>query len=145
MRYRKLTSLVAVAGAALAVVGLAGCDSKIGTAAVTGGHKVTDSDVTRYLTAKAKPFSVQSSTGAAQTIVPRSYVLTAIIREQLFTKTLAATKGGLPSESDLTSAQQQLTQGATQAQDGPLAGPTGRHVHRAAVPGGAFEAVAQLR
>ena len=53
-RFVKPISLVAVA--AVAVLGLTGCDSKIGTAAVVGGHRVSDSDVSQYLTVKAKPF-----------------------------------------------------------------------------------------
>lgn len=113
-RFVKPISLVAVA--AVAVLGLTGCDSKIGTAAVVGGHRVSDSDVSQYLTVNAKPFSVQSQTGTPQTIVPRGYVLTALIREELFSKALAKTSGGAPSQSEVTAAEQQLTQGASQAQ-----------------------------
>jgi hypothetical protein len=114
--FRKVTALAAVAGAAVAVLGLTGCDSKIGTAAVVGGHRVSDSDVQQYLTVDAKPFSVQSQSGAPQTIVPRSYVLTALIREELFSKALAKTSGGMPSQGEINSAEQQLTQGASTAQ-----------------------------
>jgi len=114
--FRKLTALAAVAGAAVAALGLTGCDSKIGTAAVVGGHHLSDSDVQQYLTVNAKPFSVQSQSGAPQTIVPRSYVLTALIREELFSKALAKTSGGMPSQSEVNSAEQQLTQGASTAQ-----------------------------
>jgi hypothetical protein len=111
---RKLTALAAVAGAT--VLGLTGCDSKIGTAAVVGHDHIKDSDVSQYLTANAKPFSVQSQSGAPQTIVPRSYVLTALIREELFSKALAKTSDGIPSDSVVASAEQQLTQGASKAQ-----------------------------
>jgi hypothetical protein len=115
-RFRKPTALFAVAGAAVAVFGLTGCDSKVGTAAVVGSHRVSDSDVQQYLTVDAKPFSVQSQSGTPQTIVPRSYVLTALIREELFSKALAKTSGGVPADSVVTAAEQQLTQGATKAQ-----------------------------
>lgn len=112
----KPTSLVAVAAAAvLAVAGLTGCDSKIGTAALVGGHRIHDSDVSSYLTPAAAPFSVQSSSGAPTTIVPRSYVLTALIREQLFERALQA-NGGVPSKGAVDSIEQQLTQGASPAQ-----------------------------
>ena len=111
---RKLTALAAVAGAT--VLGLTGCDSKIGTAAVVGHDHIKDSDVSQYLTSNAKPFSVQSQSGAPQTIVPRSYVLTALIREELFSKALAKTSDGIPSDSVVASAEQQLTQGASKAQ-----------------------------
>lgn len=112
--FRKLTVLAAVVG--LAVLGLTGCDSKIGTAAVVGNDHISDSDVTQYLTVDAKPFSVQSQSGAPQTIVPRSYVLTALIRAELFSKALAKTSGGIPSDSVVASAEQQLTQGASKAE-----------------------------
>jgi hypothetical protein len=106
---------VAVAGAALALVGLAGCDSKVGTAAVVGGRHISDSDVSRYLTPQSKPFTIQSSSGTPSTIVPRSYVLSVLIRDEVLTRTLTATKGGMPSQSTLASTEQQLTQGASEA------------------------------
>ncbi len=115
MTFRKLSWLAAAVGAALAVAGLAGCDSKIGAAAVVGGHHIRDSEVSSYLTAAAIPFTVQTNTGAPATIVPRSYVLTALIREQLFTKALQA-NGGVPSSGDINSTEQQFTQGAPRAQ-----------------------------
>lgn len=116
MSHRKWIALVAIAGAALAVLGLAGCDSKVGTAAIVGGHRISDSDVGHYLTADAKPFSVQSQTGSEQTIVPRSYILTVLIQNRLFTDALARTSGGVPSDGDVTTAEGQLTQGASEQQ-----------------------------
>jgi hypothetical protein len=113
--FRKLTTFAAVTcAAALAVLGLAGCDSNVGTAAVVGGRHISDSDVSQYLTPQAKPFSIQSGSGGSSTIVPRSYVLGVLIRDEVLTRTLAATKGGMPSQSELTSTEQQLTQGASE-------------------------------
>jgi hypothetical protein len=101
--------------AALAATGLTGCGSKVGLAGTVGSHHITDSTVSGYLTSNAKPFSVQSQSGPPATIVPRSYTLTALIRESLFTKALAASSGGVPSSSDLAGVEAQLTQGASSA------------------------------
>lgn len=116
MSHRKLIALVAAAGATLAVIGLTGCDTKVGTAAVVGGHRISDSDVSQYLTAASKPFSVQSQGGAPESIVPRSYTLTILIQSRLFSAALAKTKGGVPSEGDLSGVERQLTQGASEKQ-----------------------------
>lgn len=116
MRFTRLTAAVAVLSAAVAVVGLTGCDTKIGTAAIVGGHRISDSDVSQYLTAASKPFSVQSQGGAPESIVPRSYTLTILIQSRLFSAALAKTKGGMPSEGDLSGVEGQLTQGASDKQ-----------------------------
>lgn len=116
MSFRKLTAALAVAGTAVAALGLTGCGTKVGTAAVVGGHRISDSDVSQYLTAAAKPFSVQSQTGAAESIIPRSYTLTILIQSRLFSAALAKTKGGVPSEGDLSGVEEQLTQGASEKQ-----------------------------
>jgi hypothetical protein len=114
--FRRLTAALVVAGTAAAVLGLTGCGTKIGTAAVVGGHRITDSDVSQYLTAAAKPFSVQSQSGAPESIIPRSYTLTILIQSRLFSAALAETKGGVPSEGELSGVEDQLTQGASEEQ-----------------------------
>jgi predicted small secreted protein len=113
VRFRKLA---VVAVAALAVTGLAGCNTKVGAAAVVDGHRISDSDVTKYLTPKAKPFQLQNSSGTSQTIEPRSYVLQTYILGRLFRCALAATTGGLPTEAELAAADKQITQSQTPAQ-----------------------------
>jgi hypothetical protein len=119
VRFRKLATIVGIAAvAALAVTGLSACRTNVGSAAVIGGHHISDTDITKYLTPQAKPFQVAGqSTGGSQTIVPRSYVLQTLILGRLFEQALADTKGGLPSEGELSAADQQVTQGATKEQE----------------------------
>jgi hypothetical protein len=69
--------------AALAVAGLAGCKTNVGTAAVIDGHRVTESDVSDYVTSRAQPVQEQSSTGSVITIPPRSFVVSELINERL--------------------------------------------------------------
>ena len=112
----RLRLLCAVTAAALAVAGLTACDTKVGVAAVVGGHRISDADVQKYLTTQAAPFQVPSQSGTQVTIVPRSFVLQTLIEERLFTAALVATQGGPPSSKDLDTAKQAVTQGQTAAQ-----------------------------
>jgi hypothetical protein len=92
----KVRTLGAVLAAVLAVAGLAGCQTNVGTAAVVDGHRITDSDVSQYLTPKAQPVSGQSGS-----ISPRTFVLSELINERLGFKLLQA----IPSVSSVTSEQ----------------------------------------
>ncbi len=98
MRRRILTTALA---ATLAVAGLAGCRTNVGVAARIDGHKVTESQVNDYITAKAKPVSQQSSTGGSIQVSPRSFVLEQLIDEQLGFKLLEKLPGGAPSSADV--------------------------------------------
>jgi hypothetical protein len=69
--------------AILAVAGLAGCRTNVGTAATVGGHRITESRVNDYITPTGP-----SSAAAGQAASPRSQVLQFLIQEQLFEKTL---------------------------------------------------------
>ena len=115
MRLRLLRIGATVASAALAVAGLSACESKVGLAAVVGGHRISDADVQKYLTRQAVPFQVPSQSGTPVDIVPRSFVLQTLIEDRLFTAALVDTHG-LPSNADLAAAYQQVTQGQTAAQ-----------------------------
>lgn len=86
----KIRTLAALGALVLGCLGIAGCDSKIGTAAVINGHRISESDVSRYLG--------PSPADAGQA---RSLALEWQIREQLFRAAFAG-KGGAPSEQDLT-------------------------------------------
>lgn len=100
MKLRR-TSAVLI-GAALAVTGLGGCKTNVGTAAVIDGHRITESDVNRYLTADARPVSQQDpASGATVQVSPRSFVVSELINEQLGVKILQA----IPSSRDITAAQ----------------------------------------
>src|SRR4051794_10501963 len=92
---------VAALAAVLAVTGLAGCKTNVGTAAVIDGHRVTESDVNQYLTPDAQPVSEQSSGGGTVQISPRSFVVAQLINEKLGFKILQA----IPSVSKVTEAQ----------------------------------------
>ncbi len=81
--------LAAAAVCALGALCLTGCDSKIGTAAVVSGSKISESDVSRYLDPAADNVSQA-----------RDLSLEYQIREQLFTVALR-TKHALPSDGDL--------------------------------------------
>jgi hypothetical protein len=105
----KFRPFVALAAAAVAATGLAGCDTKVGAAATVGSHTIRESQVNQYLTANAKPIPTQSGT-----IVPRSYVLQDLIREELVRRSLAR-HGGTPSKATLTQLEQQLKQGRSDA------------------------------
>ena len=91
----------AVAAAVLAVTGLAGCKNNIGTAAVIDGHRVTESDVSRYLTANAQPVAEPNSTGGSVTVSPRSFVVAELINQKFYFKVI----GAIPSVSKLTETQ----------------------------------------
>lgn len=69
--------------AVLAVAGLAGCKTNVGTAATIDGHRVTESDVNDYVSPTAKAVQEQTSTGSVITIPPRSFVVSELINEQL--------------------------------------------------------------
>lgn len=81
--------LAAAALCALGVLTLAGCDSKIGTAAVVNGSKISESDVSRYL-----------DPATADVSRARDLALEYQIRQKLFTVALQR-KNGVPSDADL--------------------------------------------
>jgi len=91
VRFRLLT---AAALAAVAVVGLTACDSKVGQAAVVGGHRISEHEVSDYVTRNGPDPAVASQVQG--TVEPRVQALTALIQEQLFTELLQDT-GGMPA------------------------------------------------
>jgi hypothetical protein len=88
--------LGAAAAAVLAVAGLAGCHANVGTAAWVDGQRISDSDVSQYITPQSQPV-----TGQNGSISPRSFVLAELINERLGFKILQA----IPSVSSVTSQQ----------------------------------------
>ena len=86
MRIRWLAAAVLCA---LGAFTLAGCDSKIGTAAVVNGSKISESDVSRYLDPAAEDASQA-----------RDLALAYQIRAKLFTVALQK-KNALPSDAEL--------------------------------------------
>jgi hypothetical protein len=106
----KYRPLIALAAAAVAATALAGCNTKVGAAATVGSQTIRESQVNRYLTAKAKPIPTQNGT-----IVPRSYVLQDLILQELMMRGLAA-HGGSPSNATVAKVITQLKQGQSDAQ-----------------------------
>jgi hypothetical protein len=100
VRTRILTVVVATT---LAVAGLAGCRTNVGTAATVGGHRITESDVNGYITPNGADASVAAAAKKNNQVVsPRSQALQYLIQEQVFEKTLASL-GKVPSAAQLAS------------------------------------------
>lgn len=103
---------LAVAGVcALGAVTLAGCDSKVGTAAVVNGHKISESTLANYVTPAAKP--LQSSDGTSS-VAPRTFVLQYLIRSQIFERVLNSNNDPVTSDL-LDSARTQALAGGSEA------------------------------
>jgi hypothetical protein len=83
------TRLLVLLVAAVAVLGLAGCQTKTGAAAVVGGSRVTEKDVSDYLVADG-----------ANPARAKLFVLTFLVKERLYSQYLAG-HGGVPSAADL--------------------------------------------
>ena len=107
----RLRRIGACAVAVLALAGLSACRTKAGAAAFVGGHRITDGDITRYLTVKSTPYPNQQ--GAE--VRPKSLVLATLIQEKLFEKALAV-KGPPATNAELDKLKSDVLQGATEAQ-----------------------------
>jgi hypothetical protein len=97
-----------VAAALCAVVVLSGCNSKIGAAAVVGGHTISETKLSGLVDVNAKPFTPQ---GSAQ-VVPKAFVLQTLIVSQLFSEELD--RAGLtPTAAQLQTASDTALAGET--------------------------------
>lgn len=99
-----------VALAALAVVSTSGCDTKAGIAAVANGHKITESELNKYLTPKATKIP-DPATGTPA----RTFVLNLLIFNAVMPDFLAHTKGGAVSQDALQAATLEALNGDTEA------------------------------
>jgi hypothetical protein len=70
----KVRSLVVLPLVAVLGFGLAGCDSKAGSAATVNGHKISESKLTGYLTSQVKPIPLSSGEVPARTFVLRTLI-----------------------------------------------------------------------
>jgi hypothetical protein len=120
----RLRTLSAAIVATLAVAGLAGCRTNVGTAATVDGHRFTESQVNDYITPKAKPVALQSNSGTVQ-VAPRSYVLENLIDDRLLVAVLRKTPGGVPSAATVAKITSQGLDGKTAAQVAESAGVVG--------------------
>ena len=97
VRFRKIGACVV---ALLAASGLAACRTKAGAAAVVDGHRISQSDVNKYIDAGYVPAS--PSPGAQQQQAPRVIVLDTLIESRLMSRLLRSL-GSVPSDGDLRS------------------------------------------
>jgi hypothetical protein len=101
VRVRKLTAVAALAGLGLAVGGLTGCDSKVGQAAIVGGHRISESDLGAYVTpAGPSPSVIAAASAAKQHVYPKTEVVQLLVQQQIFQRVLAK-HGGVPSAGEL--------------------------------------------
>ncbi|MDT4893920.1 MAG: hypothetical protein QOE97_2955 [Pseudonocardiales bacterium] len=111
---RPFRIVAAAACTALLVTGLSACRSNVGLAAKINGHRITETDVTKYLTPNAEAVPQQDqNTGVTTTIPARTWVLRTLLETQLYTDVLARTPGGQPSQGAITAAQTALLNGTT--------------------------------
>ncbi|MGI8665615.1 MAG: hypothetical protein ACR2N4_06250 [Jatrophihabitans sp.] len=108
----KIRSLAVLPVLALGCLSLAGCDSKAGAAAVVDGHRITESDLSGYLTADAKP--IQGSDGTTST-PPKIFVLEYLVRNQVFALLLSAV--GAPASDSQLQAQKTASLGGGTEKD----------------------------
>jgi hypothetical protein len=108
VRVRSLTAAVA---ATLAVAGLAGCRSNIGTAATVNGQRITDSTVSQYITPSAKGVTLQSSSGASVHVAPKAFVLQTLVYTRLLQRLTKVGPGGGPTKGQLAQVQTQTLAG----------------------------------
>lgn len=109
VRSIKARAVIALPVVAVAVLGLSACDTKVGAAAVVNGQRVSEQTLNKYLTPNAQP--IPGSTGGSTPA--RQFVLTALVRIQVFQRLLDVT-GGQPSNTDLAAAKATLLQGGSE-------------------------------
>lgn len=107
MRFRALGASVL---AAAAITVLAGCQTKVGVAAIVNGARLTDSDVSKYVTKQAIPFS--TSTG---TINPKPFAVETWIDTMLFEQAIK-NRGGAITTAERTEYEGLVLSGTTPEQ-----------------------------
>jgi hypothetical protein len=102
VRVRKLTAVIGMtAVTALAMGGLTACDSKVGEAAIVGGHRISESELGKYVSpAGPVPSVLSAAAKAGQEVYPKTEVVQILIQQQLFERTLAK-NGGVPTAGEL--------------------------------------------
>lgn len=102
VRVRKLAAIVGLsAAAALAMGGLTACDSKVGQAAIVGDHRISESDLGKYLSPQGPvPSVLAAAAKAGQSVYPKTEVVQILIQQELFDRALAK-NGGVPTKGEL--------------------------------------------
>jgi hypothetical protein len=111
----RVRTLAAAAAAILAVAGVAGCRSNVGTAVIVNGHRVSETTVSDYVTPNAVPVKVAADSSGTNTYLaaPRSIVVQTIIDNMLYDEILKASSAGMPSKGQLAQATAQTLAGDT--------------------------------
>jgi hypothetical protein len=96
------------------MAGLTACKSNVGAAATIQGHRITESDVAKYMTVNAEPVPQQDpNTGATTNIPARAWILRTLLSTELYSDVLRKAPAGMPTEGDLAKAQTDLLQGTS--------------------------------
>lgn len=106
---KRRTSLVVVPLALTAALSLSGCDTKVGTAAVVNGHKISESTLNSYLTD-----STQLIGDPTSGTPPRNFVLNLLVFNELAPEILSHTTGGPVKDKDMQEATLPALQGGTE-------------------------------
>jgi hypothetical protein len=103
----KVRALLVLPAIVVAGVGLSACgDSKVGSAAVVNGDKISESDLSSYISRNASPIANSDGTSTN----PSDLVLTELIQNKIITD-LWEQNGGVPSQADLNKVESQALQG----------------------------------
>jgi hypothetical protein len=94
---------VAVAAAlVLAAAALTACTPKAGAAAIVDDTRISTAEVGNYVTRSGpSPQAVAQAAQQEQQLLPRTTVVTYLVQQIVFTRALAATRDGMPSDSVL--------------------------------------------
>jgi len=108
---------VAAASAALAATLLTACHSNVGAAATVDGHRITESDVSKYVGPNAQAIPESDANGQTANVPPKSFVLRTLIDVELFEKVLRElrTESGraYPTPAEFAAAETAALQGGT--------------------------------
>jgi hypothetical protein len=117
----KLRILTVAIASVLAVAGLAGCRTNVGTAAVIDGHRVTESDVNDYVTPNAKPVTLTNSDQSTSQVSPKSFVVQELVGDKLLLKLLGSLPKA-PSRAAIDAELQTERKGKTYTQEAEALG-----------------------
>jgi hypothetical protein len=94
---------VAVAAAlVLAAAALTACTPKAGAAAIVDDTRISTTELGKYVTRSGpSPDAVAQAAQQEQQLLPKTTVVTYLVQQILFTRALAATRDGMPSDAVL--------------------------------------------
>jgi hypothetical protein len=117
----RLRILTVALASTLAVAGLAGCRTNVGTAATVDGHRISETSVNNYVTVRAQPVTLQNADQSTSQVSPKSFVVQELIGNQLLLKILAHLKGA-PTPAKIDAELDSERKGKTYTQEGESLG-----------------------